>query len=101
MVEIRAGRHVWSYEEDKYCSRRYIETFVINQSDMKPITFISMVSEELEHVTARSLRMKVQNIKQVLMELNIKDSLEIAPLIKYSAQNKRAVMEVLREFDLL
>ena len=93
-------KHAWTYEENVYCCKRYIEQYVIESSNLRVTEFSRLLEKEMQTVPAQSIKMKLQNIKQILMELGVRDSLEAAPLEKYSAVNKVAMLEVLADFGI-
>lgn len=94
---MQGKKHRWTSAEDKYCCQSYIEYYVMNKSSMDAATFVGMLQKTLPDIQRSSLKMKVQNIKQIVAELGIKDTLLCSPLRNYSMQNKNALMEVLRE----
>ena len=96
-----AEKHRWTMEEDVYCCRRYVEQYVIKKSSMEFLTFLKQLDNELEDVQQGSIRMKIQNIKQVLMELEVEDTLVVSPLKQYSKQNRKAMEEVLKEMNIM
>lgn len=95
-----AGKHIWTKEENEYCCRRYIEQYVINKGSMKASEFSRVLEKEIGTISAGSIKMKLQNIKQILIELGIKDSLKVTPLVKYSTQNKEVLEKVLKEMKI-
>ena len=92
-----AGKHKWTKEENEYCCKRYIEQYVVNKSSMKASEFSRVLEKEIGTISAGSIKMKLQNIKQILIELGIEDSLKVTPLDQYSIQNKEAMEKVLKE----
>ena len=62
--------------------------------------FITVLQKELPSIKPNSLKMKVQNIMQILIEKGIKDTLTLSPLANYSQQNMRAIASVLHEMNL-
>lgn len=97
---VMAGKHKWTKEENEYCCRRYIEQYVINKSSMKASEFSRVLEKEIVTISAGSIKMKLQNIKQILIEFRIEDSLKITPLDQYSIQNKEAMEKVLKEMKI-
>lgn len=95
-----AQKHNWTFEENKYCCKRYIQQYVINKSSMKITEFSRLLEKEIGTISARSIKMKLQNIKQINIELGIEDSLNVTPLNQYSIQNKKAMLEVLNEMEI-
>lgn len=96
-----AIRHRWTFAEDKLCCQRYVEAYVIQQQDLPLSEFIRGLSAELPQIQPSSLRMKAQNIKQILLVRHIPDTLSSAPSANYSRQNWDAMTCVLEEANLL
>ncbi len=92
---INNNKHRWTFEEDQLCCKRYLEYYVINKSGMDVSRFIMVLQKEHPSIKPSSLKMKVQNIKQILIEKGIKDTLDSSPLANYSQQNIRAMDVVL------
>lgn len=86
----------WSYYEDEFCCKYYIEKFIIEQSNMGLASFVKMLSLEIKR-SSNSIKMKVQNIKQIVIEKNISDSLITSPLKNYSKQNWRIFEKLIKE----
>ena len=92
-------KHRWTIAEDEYCCKRYIEEYVIKKSNMEMRSFTKLLSKELPEIKESSLKMKITNIKQLLMDMGIDDSLNVKPLKNYSTQNKRAMEKALKEMN--
>lgn len=88
-------KHSWSYEEDRYCCQMFFEHYVINKKNTNINSFVEMINKNFPNIKYNSLKMKIQNIKQILFELNIQNTLECTPLINYSKQNFEAMIEVI------
>lgn len=86
-----AEKHRWTLAEDEYCCRRYAEEYVLRKSSMDMSSFVRLLSKELSEIKENSLKMKITNIKQILLDMGIEDSLIVKPLKNYSQQNKRAM----------
>ena len=93
-------RHRWTIEEDALCCRRFFEEYVIQRSSVELQIFAQCLKRELPDISVGSLRMKTQNIQQLCMEFGIKSSLQAKPLSQYSQQNRRAFIQVKKEFGL-
>jgi len=89
--------HRWAISEDELCCREFLKNYVIEKSTMSMSDFVRRLSAQLPLITTNSLRMKVQNIKQLAIEAGIKDTLQTNPLANYSQQNKHAFQKVLAE----
>ena len=95
-----SGTHRWTYDEDRYCCEKYIECYVISKSELSASEFVRELSFELTEIKPTSLRMKVQNIKQILIEKQISDSLKISPSANYSLQNLLAMESILKQYKI-
>ena len=62
--------------------------------------FIAVLQKELPSIKPNSLKMKVLNNKQILIEKGINDTLVVSPLANYSKQNLRAMDFILQEMNL-
>ncbi len=82
-------RKDWSYYEDEACCKFYIENFIVSQSDMSLQEAVRILSSKIDRAKS-SIRMKLQNIKQIVIEKGIVDSLNVSPLSNYSSQNLAA-----------
>jgi hypothetical protein len=92
--------HRWTFEEDLLCCRRFFEQYVVQHSSMDLQFFAQQLHRELPEISVGSLRMKAQNIQQLCNEQGIRSSLAAKPLTQYSQQNRRAFMQVKKEFGL-
>lgn len=73
---------------------------MVSKCSMDVTQFITVLQKELPNIKPNSLKMKVQNIKQILLEKGINDTLTLSPLANYSQQNMRAMAAVLQEMNL-
>ena len=89
-------KHTWQYKEDLYCCESYYEYFVVRKSRISIDEFVKELSIELPEIKTNSMKMKVQNIKQILMVLNIEDTLRCTGLANYSRQNFLAMEEAIK-----
>lgn len=83
-------KHTWTFEEDLYCCETCIQRFVVERSTMTIPELLTELSIHCPDISVRSLRMKISNIKQLLEENELENTLPIKPLGNYSQQNKRA-----------
>ena len=93
-------RHRWTPEEDVLCCRRFFEQYIIRHSSMDAQFFAQQLHKELPGISVGSLKMKAQNIQQLCLEHGIKSSFAAKPLAQYSQQNRRAFIQVRKEFGL-
>ena len=92
--------HRWTMEEDGICCKRFLEYYVIKQSNMDTIQFLQMLAKEVPNVSEGSLRMKVQNIKYLTVRAGLKDSSTLKWLSQYSAQCEKEFYRALRELNI-
>lgn len=95
------GKHRWTEAEDQLCCERYLARYVVERSGLDAASFLRELQRELPEVPALSLKMKLQNCKQLLRERGIADTLAVSPLRNYSKQNQRAMEAALRALRLL
>lgn len=95
----------WSTEEDKACCKACVEKYVISDSAMDRENFVDSVFSLPEFQrTGRdkdSVSMRIQNIKALLDELHIKNSVPIRPLKNASKQSRMVLEEILKEHGLI
>lgn len=84
-------KHKWTLQEDLECCETCIQQFVVNKTNLSMNELINDLSRKLPDISENSLRMKVQNIKQLLEEHGINNTLNTKPLGNYSKQNERAM----------
>lgn len=84
-------KHRWTFQEDQECCETCVQQFVVNKSNLSANELIKDLSDKLPEIPETSLRMKISNIKQLLEEHGIDNTLNIKPLAKYSKQNERAM----------
>lgn len=100
VITNKRPKHKWLYEEDKLCCKVIVEEYVLKKSNKDLESVLDNLSDKLPDIGRNSLRMKTQNIKQLLMENGIENTLRTKGLYSYSAQNKRAFDEVLNDLDI-
>ena len=84
-------KHTWTMEDDLTACQKYLE-FVFERTE-DVATLLDELEKLLPHISRGSLRMKMQNIKQVALEEGLEDHLEIAPPQNYSVQCHKAFLE--------
>ena len=99
-------KHRWTFEEDLIFCNKYLDFFVEQKSNVSLSDFSRLVLASVStEISFNSAKMKVQNIKAILIELNISDSLKTAPAKNYSKQNLEARKYALKQrglkFDVL
>ena len=97
---MQKNKHRWTFDVDKICCEKFVERYVVDQSDMDITSFVRLLQQELPDIQSTSLKMKIQNIKQIVLEIGIKDTLASKPLSNYSLQNQKAMTAVLQEHGI-
>ena len=92
--------HRWTLEEDAVCCRRFLEYYVVKQSNVDIVQFLQTLKKEVPAVSDGSLRMKIQNIKYLSMRAGLKDTSNIKWLSQYSMQCEHAFKQALVELGL-
>ena len=90
--------HNWTYEEDEFCVRMVFYNYV----QYKYHDVSGVVAEIYEHlkcvIKSSSIHMKLSNIKHLLSEEHITNSLSVKPLSQASSQCRKAFERVYAEF---
>ena len=92
--------HRWTMDEDLICCKRFLEVYVIEQSDIDTVSFLQRLAKEVPEVSEGSLRMKIQNIKYLASQYGFEDSSSITSLGPGSMQCERAFNEAMDALDL-
>lgn len=87
----------WSVEEDTILSKLCIEKYVKGKEDLDIETFLNniMIHKEFEDRDKGSVRMRIQNIKAVLNELGMPNTIPITPLVNASKQTRKILLDIL------
>ena len=91
-------KHTWTFEEDYTCCMQYLRYIYDTPEDQSVNDLIRELSLKLPDLTRGSIRMKLQNIKQICMEHSFNDEMDISPLENYSRQCLRAFVEALKDY---
>lgn len=91
--------HRWTPEEDEICCKRFLQCYVINQSQMDATQFLINLAKEVPNVPEGSLRMKMQNIKHLTVQAGLKDTFPLKGLSQYSIQCEKAFRKSLKELN--
>lgn len=92
-------RHQWSYEENEYCVEEVFKNFVINK-EYDYNTVITKIYIHFNGALKRSsIKMKLQNIKWLLIQYNIPNTLVLKPLENASDDNLYAFFAVLKKYN--
>lgn len=92
-------QHNWTYSENKHCVEEVLKNFVINR-ECDYETIISKLFIHFDGTIKRSsIKMKLQNIKWLLIKYNVPNTLMIAPLQNVSQDNIVAFFATVKEYN--
>ena len=92
-------KHNWTFEEDYTCCMQYLRYIFDNSQNKNVASLTYNLSLKLPSLERGSIRMKLQNIKQICMEHSFNDEMDISPLENYSRQCLRAFVEALKDYN--
>lgn len=92
--------HRWTVEEDTICCKKFLDYYVIRQSDMDIAQFLQMLAKEVPDVPDGSLRMKMQNIKFLAKREGLRDTSSFTGLSQYSIQCEKAFYQIIKEMNI-
>ena len=95
----RRETHKWTYEENLTCCQAVIDNFVTHEIDFQFDEFLDELNKLIPEVKRNSLKMKIQNIKSLLIEYDIPNTLNTKPLTSCSRDNRKAFEECIEEID--
>lgn len=88
----------WSFQENEIFCEEYVKNFVIGRSAMSASAFVNRIMPLLPKRDFSTLRKKVSNMKQVLADLGVDDSLDVSSLYSYSKDHFIAARKVLQKY---
>lgn len=94
------ARYSWTYQDNEVCCRKFIEYYIIHQSDLRLSDFVRLLKLDLPDISENSLKWKVQNIKYLSAEAGMKDSLKCGTAAHCSPDNIKAFYTLLSEHNL-
>lgn len=96
-----SNKHHWSDEEKKLISRHYINEYVLKPVGCKNEVFLTRIYCLFPEIKESSIKMFVQNTKQLTKEFGVADSSTFSPLRNYSIAHKRIMTNLLKEYKLI
>lgn len=90
----------WTLEFETKICEAVINTYVIAKSKQSISNFLLVLNNDSE-ITEGSIRMKISNIKAILKELEVDNTIPGGILSNYSKQNKNIVEKILDEKGLV
>lgn len=96
-------RKKWTIEEDIACCNACIDNYVTEQSCMERERFVDKVSSMPQFAgrDKSSVRMRIQNVKALLEEMHIENSLPIRPLANVAKQTRETLKNLLQERGII
>ena len=92
--------HKWSVEENLICCKEYLK-YSLKDDKLKPVTpLLNKLVGLLPDIKSYSILCKIQNIKQLCLEYDIPDFVDIMPLSNYSEVNKAAFYRLILESEI-
>lgn len=90
----------WTLEFETKICEAVINTYVIAKSKQSISNFLLVLNNDSE-ISEGSIRMKISNIKAVLKEFEVDNTIPGGILSNYSQQNKNIVKKILDEKGLI
>ncbi len=89
----------WSIKEDELCCKAVVDEYVIGKKETRREHFLALVhaNKDISKRDKSSIRMRVQNIKALLEELGIPNTLELKPLANAAQQTRACLLKYLEE----
>ena len=95
---MKEPKHYWTYEENELCVEEIFKNFVIDGK----YDYETVITKLYNHFNGRikksSIKMKLQNIKYLLNQYNIPNTLTIAALQNVSKVNVAAFFAVAKKY---
>ena len=94
----------WNKEEDEICCQISLEEYVIKKGQANIDDIANKIKAQAEIKRERTLgaiKMRIQNEKAVLEELNIENTIPLGILKNYSKQTDAAVRDFLSKHNLI
>ena len=95
------NKHRWSDEEKRLISRHYINEYVLKPVGCNKELFLTRIYCLFPEIKESSIKMFVQNTKQLTKEFGVADSSTFSPLKNYSVAHKRIMIDLLKEYKLI
>ena len=92
-------KHQWTFSENVYCVEVVFENFVLKKYHLLTAVIEEIYRNFNGEIKKASIAMKLQNIKTLLNEYKIENTLEIAPLEHISTDNRNAFVFVYEKYQ--
>ena len=92
------GGKFWTEKEDEICCKAVVDTYVIGRKHIHVDECANMIHscEGIEH-DKNIVRMRLQNIKSLLEDMNIPNTLDVRPLSHAGKQTRACLVAYLKE----
>lgn len=92
----------WNIREDEVCCRVCVEKYVVEKRHIDIELCLEIIKKNpvISQRNTKSIRMRIQNIKALLNEWKIENTLDISPLNHASSQTRRCLQRILKEFGV-
>ena len=87
-----ADKHEWTLKDDLICCTEYLNFIFKREKNDSAAELLRHLEGLLPHISRGSLRMKIQNIKQVALDEGLEDQMDTTPLKNYSLQCREAFL---------
>ena len=96
-------RILWSEKEDEICCKTVVDEYVIGRKDTYIEDCITDIksNKDIAERDRGSIRMRFQNIKELLEEMGVPNTLSIKPLANAAKQTRRILMSYLENAGYL
>ena len=92
-------KHIWTNDEIEIVYKTIIQEYVLNeQKDIN--TILDILYEELREISSGSIKNRVQNLKSLLMEWEVPNSLNISPLAHVASKDRKILKQLLDNYDV-
>ena len=93
------SKHIWNYAENEYCVEEAFKNFVINREYDVEFFITKMYIHFDGKISKSSIKMKLQNIKYLLILYNVPNTLALAPLEHVAEDNKYAFFAAAKKYN--
>lgn len=97
------NRTKWNKEEDEICCKAIVDEYVIAKRNTSVEDCIKQIhaNADISERDISSIRMRIQNIKGILVELDISNTLDITPLANAAMQTRACLIAYLEECKII
>ncbi len=92
-------KHIWTYSENEYCVEEVFKNFVINKEYDNEAIINKLYIHFNGEIKKPSIFKKLQNIKWLLIQYNIPNTLMLKPLEHVSEDNFYAFFATIKKYN--